>query len=154
MPKVEELENLKFAEEVIMIGYPNGISDTFNNLPVFRKGITATHPAINFDGTPHFLIDMTIVPGSSGSPVFLYNSTGYSTKSGDLIFGGERLMFLGINKAVFIADNYGEIKEIQEPTKLISHSQIGINLGIIISSLEIDKIRKEFDKQFGKIGDE
>lgn len=63
-------------------------------------------------------------------------------------------MFLGINKAVFIADNYGEIKEIQEPTKLISHSQIGINLGIIISSLEIDKIRKEFDKQFGKIGDE
>ncbi|MEB7816740.1 S1 family peptidase [Mammaliicoccus sciuri] len=154
LPKVEELENLKFAEEVIMIGYPNGISDTFNNLPVFRKGITATHPAINFDGTPHFLIDMTIVPGSSGSPVFLYNSTGYSTKSGDLIFGGERLMFLGINKAVFIADNYGEIKEIQEPTKLISHSQIGINLGIIISSLEIDKIRKEFDKQFGKIGDE
>lgn len=151
LPKIDDLENLKFAEEVIMIGYPNGISDTFNNLPVFRKGITATHPAINFDGTPHFLIDMTIVPGSSGSPVFLYNSTGYSTKSGDYIFNGERLMFLGINKAVFIADNYGEIKEIQAPTKLVSHSKIGINLGVIISSLEINEIRKEFDKQLERL---
>lgn len=151
LPKIDDLENLKFAEEVIMIGYPNGISDAFNNLPVFRKGITATHPAINFDGTPHFLIDMTIVPGSSGSPVFLYNSTGYSTKSGDYIFNGERLMFLGINKAVFIADNYGEIKEIQAPTKLVSHSKIGINLGVIISSLEINEIRKEFDKQLERL---
>ncbi|ASN72989.1 S1 family peptidase [Staphylococcus epidermidis] len=151
LPKIDDLENLKFVEEVIMIGYPNGISDTFNNLPVFRKGITATHPAINFDGTPHFLIDMTIVPGSSGSPVFLYNSTGYSTKSGDYIFNGERLMFLGINKAVFIADNYGEIKEIQAPTKLVSHSKIGINLGVIISSLEINEIRKEFDKQLERL---
>lgn len=151
LPKIDDLENLKFAEEVIMIGYPNGISDTFNNLPVFRKGITATHPAINFDGTPHFLIDMTIVPGSSGSPVFLYNSTGYRTKSGDYIFNGERLMFLGINKAVFIADNYGEIKEIQAPTKLVSHSKIGINLGVIISSLEINEIRKEFDKQLERL---
>ncbi|WP_147095052.1 S1 family peptidase, partial [Staphylococcus carnosus] len=133
LPNINDLEDLKFAEEVIMIGYPNGISDTFNNFPVFRKGITATHPAINFDGTPHFLIDMTIVPGSSGSPVFLYNATGYSTKSGEFIFNGERLMFLGINKAVFIADNFGEIKEVQEPTKLISHSTIGINLGIIIN---------------------
>ena len=94
---------------------------------------------------------MTIVPGSSGSPVFLYNSTGYSTKSGDYIFNGERLMFLGINKAVFIADNYGEIKEIQAPTKLVSHSKIGINLGVIISSLEINEIRKEFDKQLERL---
>ncbi|KKB24761.1 S1 family peptidase [Staphylococcus carnosus] len=146
LPNINDLEDLKFAEEVIMIGYPNGISDTFNNFPVFRKGITATHPAINFDGTPHFLIDMTIVPGSSGSPVFLYNATGYSTKSGEFIFNGERLMFLGINKAVFIADNFGEIKEVQEPTKLISHSTIGINLGIIINSLEINEIKKEFNK--------
>ncbi|MDK9870503.1 S1 family peptidase [Staphylococcus sp. IPLA37011] len=146
LPNINDLEDLKFAEEVIMIGYPNGISDTFNNFPVFRKGITATHPAIKFDGTPHFLIDMTIVPGSSGSPVFLYNATGYSTKSGEFIFNGERLMFLGINKAVFIADNFGEIKEVQEPTKLISHSTIGINLGIIINSLEINEIKKEFIK--------
>ncbi|QRQ05747.1 S1 family peptidase [Staphylococcus carnosus] len=146
LPNINDLEDLKFAEEVIMIGYPNGISDTFNNFPVFRKGITATHPAINFDGTPHFLIDMTIVPGSSGSPVFLYNATGYSTKSSEFIFNGERLMFLGINKAVFIADNFGEIKEVQEPTKLISHSTIGINLGIIINSLEINEIKKEFNK--------
>ncbi|RIO10739.1 S1 family peptidase [Mammaliicoccus sciuri] len=147
LPSVDELESLKFAEEVIMIGYPNGISDSFNNFPVFRKGITATHPAINFDGTPHFLIDMTIVAGSSGSPVFLYNETGYTNKSGDFFLNGGRLMFLGINKAVFIADNYGEIKEIQEPTKLVSHSMIGINLGIIISSIEINEIRKEFDKK-------
>lgn len=153
LPNVDELENLKFVEEVIMIGYPNGISDSHNNFPVFRKGITATHPAINFNGTPHFLIDMTIIPGSSGSPVFLYNETGFTNKTGEFIIGGGRLMFLGVNKAVFVSDNYGEIKEIQEPTKLVSHSRIGINLGIIISSLEINKIRKEFDKKLGGMGE-
>jgi hypothetical protein len=29
-----------------MIGYPNGIWDAKNNLPVIRKGITATHANI------------------------------------------------------------------------------------------------------------
>ena len=28
-----------------MVGYPIGISDEVNNLPIFRKGYTASHPA-------------------------------------------------------------------------------------------------------------
>lgn len=145
IPNVDSLKSLRYVEEIIMVGYPNGISDTYNNLPLFRNGITATHPAVPFNGEPHFIVDMTIVPGSSGSPVFLYNPSGYTSKEGDLIIS-ERMMFLGINKAVFVADNFGEIKEIQEPTKLVSYSQIGINLGIIISSLEINVIKDEIRK--------
>jgi hypothetical protein len=34
----------------LKIGYPNGLWDEFNNIPFFMKGITATHPNINYKG--------------------------------------------------------------------------------------------------------
>ena len=54
-----------------MIGYPDGIWDSVNNLPVIRKGITATHPHISWNGKTEFLTDIASFPGSSGSPYFL-----------------------------------------------------------------------------------
>ena len=41
----EKINNLDALEEVTMVGYPIGISDEVNNLPIFRKGYTASHPA-------------------------------------------------------------------------------------------------------------
>ncbi len=40
-----------------MIGYPNGIWDEANNMPIIRRGITATHPNFNYNGKPEFMID-------------------------------------------------------------------------------------------------
>lgn len=31
-------------EDVVMIGYPIGLSDTYNHKPIIRRGITASHP--------------------------------------------------------------------------------------------------------------
>jgi len=143
IPSDEELENLRFVEDLVMIGYPNGISDEKNNLPIFRRGTTATHPGVDFNGKPECVVDMTITPGSSGSPVFVYNSNGYKEKNGGTILGTERLIFLGVNKAVFIASNIGEIIEIPSPTKLVSHSSVGINLGIVVKSKAIRDIENQ-----------
>ncbi|WP_297968592.1 hypothetical protein [uncultured Anaerovibrio sp.] len=36
------MKNINILHDIIMIGYPDGIMDAVNNMPVFRKGITAT----------------------------------------------------------------------------------------------------------------
>lgn len=63
--------DLDMMNDVYMVGYPTGIWDQANNFPIFRKGVTATHPAIDFNDRPITVIDMACYPGSSGSPVIL-----------------------------------------------------------------------------------
>jgi len=75
---------LKSIEDVLMIGYPNGIWDSINNIPVIRKGIIATPSGIDYNGKKEFLIDMTVLPGSSGSPVIVYSET-HTKKNGRLV---------------------------------------------------------------------
>ncbi len=74
IPNDSQINELSAVEDIIMVGYPIGIYDQKNNYPVFRKGITATHPANDYNGKEEFMIDAACFPGSSGSPVFLYNS--------------------------------------------------------------------------------
>lgn len=54
----DSLSTLTALEEVTMVGYPRGISDEAHGLPVFRRGYTASHPAIDFDGEPIGLLDI------------------------------------------------------------------------------------------------
>lgn len=147
IPDNKQLEELRFVEDIMMVGYPNGISDLKNNFPIFRKGITATHPGVDFNGQPEFLVDMTIIPGSSGSPVFLINDSGFRDKLGNINIGATRFYLLGINKAVFTANAEGKIVEIPAPTELKVYSQIGINLGIIISAKELRYFEGEIKRR-------
>lgn len=64
---------LNFIEDILIIGYPLGQHDKFNYTPIYRKGITATDPNLDYNNQPQFLIDCACFPGSSGSPVFIYN---------------------------------------------------------------------------------
>ena len=71
------------CEEVLMVGYPIGLWDDVNNLPLMRRGTTATHPGVRFKGAPIGMIDIGCYPGSSGSPVYAVRdiqlrSEGYS----------------------------------------------------------------------------
>jgi hypothetical protein len=61
----ELLRDLSWMEDIVMIGYPNGIWDSKHNLPVIRKGITATHPRLLYNGKPEFMIDAACFPVSS-----------------------------------------------------------------------------------------
>lgn len=66
------LANHAAIEDVYMVGCPRGIWDHVNHLPIIRSGITASHPEVNYLGRPEGLLDIASFPGSSGSPVFLY----------------------------------------------------------------------------------
>lgn len=54
-----------------MVGYPIGLADARNNYPIFRKGYTAAHPAVDFNEDGIGLVDMACFPGSSGSPIYI-----------------------------------------------------------------------------------
>lgn len=100
IPSKTEWTELHNIEEVLIIGYPDMIMDSQNNLPLSVKGNTATHPNIMYDGKEQFAISAGIYPGSSGSPVFLLNDTFYK-KSRNLEEGPDRARLLGIVYAGF-----------------------------------------------------
>lgn len=121
-----------------MIGYPNGIWDSTHNLPIIRRGITATHPKLKYNGKPEFVIDAACFPGSSGSPVFLANIGSFVNASGALC-AGTRIALLGTLYAGPVRKATGEIEIIEVPTdtKAISITDTMINLGYVIQASKI-----------------
>ena len=72
LPTAEKFADLSGLENITMIGYPNGIWDEKNNMPIVRRGITATNPKYDYNGLPIFVMDCACFPGSSGSPVLIF----------------------------------------------------------------------------------
>ena len=136
-----QLSSLKLIEEIIMVGYPIGLWDQKNNFPLVRRGITATHPGVDFDGAHEFLIDCAVYPGSSGSPVFRYTPE-FPMKSGGgiSIQGGEaRVELLGILFAGYEQKINGEIEVVDIPTTLtpVPRTNIPVNVGKVIRAEKV-----------------
>lgn len=147
IPTQEDLAGFSALEEILMVGYPIGIWDSVNNMPIFRRGITATHPNLNYEDRPEFLIDAACFPGSSGSPVLLFNQGTWIDRSGNVIAGGSRVKLLGVLYAGPQFSAKGEIKIETIPThqRPVSISSIPTNLGFVIKSerlLEFEPVLK------------
>ncbi len=126
VPSEKQINELSAMEDITFIGYPSGLYDTINKIPILRQGITATPIWNDFQGKENFLIDAGVFPGSSGSPVFIYNHGSYPTKDGIAI--GSRLLFVGvISKTLQIKDAMNNY----------------LNLGMVINS---KSIFRELDK--------
>jgi hypothetical protein len=138
VPTSAELRDLTPLEDVLIVGYPDGIFDSKNNVPVFRRGITATPAYLDFEGRKEFLIDAAIFPGSSGSPVFLFNQGSWANRNGGLTLGG-RVKLLGVVYAVAQHNANGEIRIVPAPTQSrpIVVSPIPNNLGLCIEASRI-----------------
>jgi hypothetical protein len=147
IPTKETIEDTTALEEILMVGYPNGIWDTHNNKPIFRRGITATHPKFDYCGRKEIMIDAACFPGSSGSPVFILNEGVFKTKNISLS-AGDRIIFLGILYAGPQHNAQGEIEIVDVPTlqKPIAISRIPNNLGLIIKSERLLELEKKFEK--------
>ena len=132
IPNEGELDELDAVEEVLFIGYPSGIYDSLNNLPVTRKGITATPPSVEYESKPIFLIDASVFPGSSGSPVLLYNVGAWSNRKGRLV-GGQRLKLLGLLGAAYRREEDGTMtfEEIPAAVRPVIRTSQMIDLGIV-----------------------
>jgi len=146
----EILEGLDAIEDVVFVGYPNGIYDKTNNLPIVRRGMTATPVEVDYEGKPIFLIDASVFPGSSGSPVFLYNSGTWSDR-GRASHIGNRLYFLGILSSAFYRETDGTIsfESIPSAIRPVLKTEEMIDLGVVFKASAvmetIDHCRQEYD---------
>lgn len=131
----EYAKELTPIEEVVMIGYPIGLWDERNNLPIIRRGITATHPYFDYNGKMEFVVDIACFPGSSGSPVFLFNSFGHPTSKRFQI-GSLTTRLLGILYAgpQMLANGRVEVVDIPTVQRGTIVTAIPINLGYVIKA--------------------
>lgn len=151
IPSLTDIDELIGMEEVKMIGYPNGIWDEVNNLPIYRKGVLASDIKHDWNGKKEFIVDLSVFPGSSGSPVFLIDEIIFKTKKG-INMGSTRIKLLGIIYAVFKYTVEGKVERIPIPVneKTIAISEIPNNLGVVIKSerlVDFDRIFKQKLKQ-------
>ena len=150
LPTEEQLKEISALEEILMVGYPNGIWDSINNKPIFRKGVTATNPILDYNGKKEFLIDAACFPGSSGSPVFIFNEGGYRDKNGNTYMGKSRVILMGVLYAGPQHTTTGEVRIIDVPTvqRPISITTIPNNLGLIIKAERIIELERLFRQKF------
>jgi hypothetical protein len=135
IPTTVDLDDMMGMEDVTMVGYPNGLWDSVNNLPIYRRGILASDYTRNWNGKKEFLIDAACFPGSSGSPIMLFDIGSYRSKKGTHL-GTSRIKLLGI---LYGGPQYtaeGDIEIVSVPTvqKAISVTRIPNNLGVAIKS--------------------
>lgn len=143
LPNDNQLSECSAMEDVVMVGYPIGLSDTFNHKPIIRKGITSSHPKKDYKGKKETLIDMACFPGSSGSPVFIFHEGSGVFFNGTAI--GSKFYFLGVLYCGPQFDARGVLAFANLPTIPFPVINIPVNLGIIIKSkriLEFENILK------------
>lgn len=143
----DTMSQLSAFEDVLMVGYPVGIWDSANNMPIFRKGVTATRPDLDYEGRREFLIDAACWAGSSGSPVLLFNVGVYSEKNG-IPTMGKRIKLLGVLYKNVVFRAKGQIQVVPVPTRIMPSSItcIPTNLGLVIKAeriLEFSEVVQE-----------
>jgi hypothetical protein len=82
-----------------LLGYPFGFYDTSHFLPIWKTGHVASEPDVDFEGRPAFLVDVSVFPGMSGSPVLAVSNGVYESESGTMLTG-RATRLLGIFSAV------------------------------------------------------
>jgi hypothetical protein len=124
-----DLDELDALESVVFIGYPSGIYDTVHLTPVARQGMTATPIMVDYLGLPAFLIDASVFPGSSGSPVFKFDRGIRTTKQGKTLFNATSAVLLGVLAAVHVRTVDGHVTEIATALEVTFDEPI--DLGIV-----------------------
>lgn len=138
IPTEEQWATFDAIETVVTVGYPEGLRDKVNNLPIMRSGITATHPAYDFQGKPEFLIDLPCFQGCSGSPVFIYNMGTYTDPRKKQVNVGSRIYFLGVLRAIqTVTKKVEQSSSSEQPNAEASTYTQALDLGCIIKSTEL-----------------
>lgn len=143
IPSASVKNELDALEDILMVGYPIALWDETNNMPLFRRGITATHPRLDYNGKKEFLIDAACFPGSSGSPVLICDVGSYTDKRGNISMGANRIILLGVLYAGPQHSVEGELKIVSIPTtqsKISPVASIPTNLGYVIKAERIEEL--------------
>ena len=133
----ENLDVIDAVDDIVMVGYPNGLWDEVHNLPIIRRGTTATHPNIDYENKKEFMIDAACFPGSSGSPVIYYKpGSTIRLKFDDMPRRGNIMALMGILYAGPMFNAEGTVVVEKIPTRKVGYAQtaIPLNLGYVIKA--------------------
>jgi hypothetical protein len=149
IPAEEDWEFFDSIEDVTMVGCPSGIYDEVNNLPIVRRGITASALSKKYNGKDEFMVDMACFPGSSGSPIFLYDRNGYfDRKQNTYLIGKGRIKLVGVLHSGPVVTNDGRIVFSHTPRITVNSM---MHLGNALRSTEIFAIQEEFMSRRSKM---
>jgi hypothetical protein len=126
---------LSVAENVYFVGYPDNRYDKTNNLPLIRTGLISSHPKLDYNGDPVFIIDAQVFPGSSGSPVYI-DLTYENFKNGQIAIGNKKIRLLGIVAQTMVRNN--QLQAV--PTGTAYATQEVLGLGIVFKSTTIKEL--------------
>jgi Trypsin-like peptidase domain len=133
---------LHASTSVLMVGFPNGIMDEANNLPVVRRGTLATHYVANYLGQTNFAVDIAAFGGSSGSPVFALFEHILPDENGNVSFMTQpQIHLIGVLHSGPMMTAQG-IVPVPVPTNhLVSQTNIMLHLGYCVKAFRIEEIR-------------
>lgn len=132
-------KSLPDIQQVLVIGYPSGLWDSHNNMPIARRGTTATHALARYAGKRNFLVDVAAFQGSSGSPVFAYESPMFRQSDGSFS-PGTKAAFLGIVWGVIERTTLGELRVVEIPSAMTQVPALQTSLNLAIA-LHADVVR-------------
>ena len=125
-------DELDFIQEILMVGYPDGIIDLVTNNPVVRTGVTATPIRHKYNNQEIFLMDIPSFWGSSGSPILIATEAG-------------KIRLVGINFETELNERPVYDKTYKDSTKnIIGYVRIPNDIGRAVNS----KIIKEMLDQY------
>jgi hypothetical protein len=146
IPDAAMLDGLDALEQVVFVGYPSGVWDKANLMPIMRRGTTATPVFLDFEGRAEFLVDAAVYPGSSGSPVFLYDTDAISLRGPT-----RRFQFLGVVAAVFFKEEANQLVSAPIPAsrQAAIYSSEMIDLGLVIKSAQVRAAAEAYLREAG-----
>lgn len=147
IPSEEDINGIDAMEDIVFIGYPEGLWDKKNHLPIARKGTLATLINVDFEDEPKFLIDASVFCGSSGSPVFIKNVGSYHNKNGTLCVG-HRIYLIGILAESYY-HNLMEVSKINI-AKIERDKKEMIDIGVVYKTRTILETVDAYMKQTGQ----
>ena len=137
------------AENVAMIGCPNGLWDDVNMVPLIRYGVTATPIYVDHRGQPEFMVDIGCYPGSSGSPIILVRHGLRFFRDGRAaMMTTAQFKLLGILYAGPTYTNTGKVEVKPIPTSLEGTFKVGgmMHLGYCIKASALDLFIPELQR--------
>jgi hypothetical protein len=144
IPNRAAAEALGAFQPVVFAGYPDGMRDETNLLPIARSGFTASAYVVDYQGLPVFLMDGPVAPGSSGSPVVVLDQGSFPTRGGANNAG--RLLFLGLLSDAYFQTSNGELRFQPSPSASRAGEPRTSNIGAVIKPGAILNTISEFLK--------
>ena len=145
-PDATQVRDFDALEEVLFVGYPSGIWDQANLMPILRRGTTATPLELDFEGRKQFLIDAAVYPGSSGSPVFVVRDDPLRARGE----AARTIWFVGVVAAVFFREEQNHIASAPVPASQGNGGMVTemIDLGLILKAEAVRDVADAFVKRW------